>query len=215
MGVDPQTILDWLRRLAALDGRVFDDLRGNPTATLPAMVLATISFFLSGLGGWLWWAVPQGYSDKGTVLVDSTIFGSMIGITLWGVVWVGLVYFLLARVFHEHVFLEQLLRVMGLATAPLMLALLMVIPHIAFAAGLVSLALTFALSNLAIQSVTTADPMRVLLANFAGFAVWAGLLTLLVSGNHVYAPGFFVYVFPANTVGDLYGISSQFRNLVQ
>src|SRR5712691_2139411 len=215
LAVDPQTILGWLRRIAAFDAKVFDDVRSNPTATLPAVAVAIFSFFLSGLGGWLWWSIPQGYGGKSTVFLDSTVIGSLIAIALWGVVWVGLVYFFLTQFFRERVFLEQLLRVMGLATAPLGLTILMVVPHVSFAAGLVALVLTFALSNVAIQSVTAADPLRVLAANIGGFAVWALSLTFFVSGSHVYAPGVFVYIFPAEAVGDLYGISSQFKNLVQ
>jgi hypothetical protein len=215
LAVDPQTILGWLRRLAAFDAKVFDDVRSNPTATLPAVALAVLSFFLSGIGGWLWWSIPQGYGGKSTVFVDSAVIGSLIALALWGVVWVGLVYFFLTQFFRQRVFLEQLLRVMGLATAPLGLTLLMVVPHVSFAAGLISLVLTFALSNVAIQSVTAADPLRVLAANLGGFGIWAVSLTFFVSSSHVYAPGVFVYVFPAEAVSDLYGISSQFKNLVQ
>src|SRR5438876_345705 len=119
LAVDPETILGWLRRIVAFDGKVFDDVGSNPTATLPAVTVAVFSFFLSGLGGWLWWSIPQGYGGKSTVFLDSAVIGSLIAIALWGVVWVGLVYFFLTQFFRQRVFLEQLLRVMGLATAPL------------------------------------------------------------------------------------------------
>jgi hypothetical protein len=215
MGVDPQTILAWLRRIAAFDSKVFEDVRNNPTATIPAVVVAVLSMFLSGLGGWFWWAIPQGYSGKGNVLLDSTVIGSLIAFALWGVIWVGLVYFFLTQFFRERVFLEQLLRVMGLATVPMALTIFMVVPHVSFAVGIVALVLTFALSNVAIQSVTAADPLRVLAANAAGFAIWAAFLTFFVSGNHVYAPGVFVYIAPADALDDVYRLSNQFKNFVQ
>ena len=207
MPVNPQTILAWLRRLAALDAKVFDDVRNNPTATLPAVTVAFFAIFVSGLGGWLWWSITEGYGGKGTMLMDSAVVGSLIAGALWGFVWVGLVYFCLTQVFKERVYLEQLLRVMGLAAAPLGLALFMFIPYVSFAVGIGSLVLAFALSNVAIQSVTAADPLRVLAANGAGFLAWAAFLSLIVSGNHVYAPGVFVYVFPADVTGDLYNLS--------
>src|SRR2546428_512151 len=103
MAVDAQMVLGWLRRLAAFDGRVFEDIRSNPTATIPA----------------------------------------------------------------------------------------------------VAFALVFALTTQAIQSVTAAAQLRVLAANAAGFAVWAGALTLFVTGTDVYAPGVFVYVLPAQITGGL------------
>jgi hypothetical protein len=212
MSVDPQTILGWLRRLASFDSKVFEDIRNNPTSTIPATAVAFIAIFFSGLGGWLWWSVDAGYAGKGTVFVDSAILGSLIATTLWGIVWVGLVYFCLSQFFRERVYLEQLLRVMGPATAPLALSLFMFIPHVSFAVGLVSVVLAFGLSTIAIQSVTAADPLRVLAANGFGFAAWAAILTFIVSSNHVYAPGVFVYVFPADIAGDLYNFSKGLLN---
>ncbi len=86
---------------------------------------------------------------------------------------------------------------MGLAATPLALSGLMFIPEISLGIGLTSLALTFGLTGVAIQSVTTAGPVRVLAANACGFAVWAGVLTLLASSNlssvKPNAPGVFLF----------------------
>ena len=75
MAVDPQTILGWLRRLIALDTSVFDEIKGNPTSTIPAVAVVSISIFLSGVGGWLWWMV-QDYPDASDILVKSVLLGS-------------------------------------------------------------------------------------------------------------------------------------------
>ena len=79
-----------------------------------------------------------------------------------------------------------------MAAAPLGLSLLLLIPGINFGIGLASIALFFGLSNIAIQSVTTAEPAKVLTANAAGFAVWAIVLTLLVDNRTYLAPGIFI-----------------------
>lgn len=202
MALDAQTILAWLRRLAALDTKVFDDVRNNPAATIPAVAVAGASVFLSGLGGWLWWTLTQDYGDSGDAFVKSAIVGSLIGVGLWGLVWIGVVYVMLTQVFRERAFLEQLMRVMGLAMSPLSLTLLMVVPGISLGIGVAALALTFGLTNIAIQRATTADAARVLVANAAGFAVWAAVLSLLVTADNPLAPGVFLYNAPADAIGD-------------
>ncbi len=196
MAVDPQIILGWLRRLIALDTTVFDDIRGNPTSTIPAVIVVIVAVFMSGIGGWLWWVI-RGYPSGGDILVKSALLGSLFAIATWHVAWLGIVYLLLTQFFRERVFLEQLLRVMGLAMAPLALGIFMWVPGVSFAVGMAALVLSFGLAVLAGQRVTTADPAKVLVANFAGFVVWAGILTLLVSDRNPYAPGVFLFNAPA------------------
>jgi hypothetical protein len=202
LAVDPQTILGWLRRLAALDTSVFDDIRGNPTATIPAVAVVSTSILLYGLGGWLWWML-QDFPEAGDTLVKSTIIGSLLAIAIWHIVWLGVVYILLTQFFRERVFLEQLLRVMGIAMAPMALGVLMWVPEVSFAVGLSALVLAFGLSVIAIQRVTTADAARVLVSSFAGFVVWAGVLTLLASSTNQYAPGVFLFDVPAEVFAEL------------
>jgi hypothetical protein len=70
----------------------------------------------------------------------------------------------------------------------------MFIPGVTFGVGLASLALFFGLTTIAIQSTTTANPAHVLVANLAGFAVWAIVLGLLVDAPDTYlAPGLFLF----------------------
>ncbi len=191
-----QEVLAWLRRLARLDTGVFDEIRTNPTATIPGVLVATIAIFLSGLGGWLWWVVED-YPRSEDVLVNSALIGSMLAVALWAVGWLGVVYFMLTQIFRERADVEQLFRVMGLAAAPLGLMVLMFIPLVSLSIGLASLVLAFGLTNIAISSVTTANPARVLVSNLAGFFVWAAALTLLASASassvEPHAPGIFLY----------------------
>ena len=193
-----QQITGWLRRLVYLDARVFEDVRSNPSATIPGLLFVTIAIFISGLGGFLWWVVEDfDFGERRDILLHSTLIGSLIAIVLWGLAWLGVVYIMLTQVFRERAYIEQLLRVMGLAATPLALSGLMFIPEISLGIGLTSLALTFGHTGVAIQSVTTAGPIRVLAANASGFVVWAGVLTLLASSNLASvkpnAPGVFLF----------------------
>jgi hypothetical protein len=153
-------------------------------------VVAAAAAFAAGLGGWLWW-IQEAEFDEGKVFVQSVIMGSLFAIGLW-IVWLFVAYVLLTQVFRERADLQQLIRTMGMAAAPLGLSLLLLIPGINFGIGLASIALFFGLSNIAIQSVTTAEPAKVLTANAAGFAVWAIVLTLLVDNRTYLAPGIFI-----------------------
>ena len=81
---------------------------------------------------------------------------------------------------------------MGMAGAALGLSFFLFLPGIDFGVALVSIALLFGLTNMAIQATTTANATRVLLANTLGFAVWAVVLALLVEDRTYLAPGIFV-----------------------
>jgi hypothetical protein len=188
--MDFNVIVSRLLRLARLDTTVFDEVRMDPAATASSLVIAAAATFASGLGGWLWW-VQKAEFDEGRVFLYSVILGSLFGILLW-LAWLLVAYVLLTQVFRERADLQQLLRTTGMAAAPLGLSLLLLIPGLGFGIGVTSVALLFGLTSIAIQSVTTAEPAKVLTANAAGFAVWAIILTLLVDGRTYLAPGIFI-----------------------
>jgi hypothetical protein len=128
-------------------------------------------------------------------------------VVLWCLVWLGIVYVMLTQVFRERAYIEQLLRVMGLAASPLALMGLMFVPGLSFAVGVASLGATFALTTIAIKTVTTADQAQVLVSNLVGFFVWASALTLLASSNassvQPHAPGIFLYNTTTSITADI------------
>jgi hypothetical protein len=190
--MDFEVVVSRLLRLARLDTTVFDEVRMDPAATASSFFVVAAATFAAGIGGWLWW-VQKYDSDEGRVFVQSVILGSLFAMGLW-LVWLFIAYVLLTQVFRERADLQQLIRTMGMASAPLALSLLLLIPGINFGLGLASIALFFGLTTIAIQSVTTAEPAKVLTANAAGFAVWAIVLTLLVDvqSESFFAPGIFI-----------------------
>ena len=207
----------WLRRLAGFDMRVFEEVRSNPNATIPGVTIVILSTLIAGFGGWLWWLLED-FGNNGDILVHSTLIGSLIAVVLWGLAWLGIVYVMLTQIFRERAYVEQLLRVMGLAAAPLCLMGLMFIPGISFGIGLTSLGLTLGLTNIAIQYVTTASPGRVLMSNLAGFFVWCSVLTLLAGGSvrsvEPHAPGVFLFNSTTALAADVVDTGRQVEELI-
>ena len=215
--MDVLQILEWLRRLVSLDARVFEDVRTNPNATIPGVIIMAAATFIGGLGGWLWWVVED-LPNSSDILVHSALIGSLLAVVLWGLVWLGLVYVMLTQIFRERAYLEQLLRVMGLAASPLALMGLMFVPEISMAVGLTALALAFGLTNIAIQAVTTANATRVLVANGLGFFVWAAVLTLFASASGSTlapkAPGIFLFNATSSVTQDSFNVGQQLQEFV-
>ena len=188
--MDFEVVVSRLLRLARLDTSVFDEVRMDPAATASSFLVAAAATFAAGFGGWLWWLRTQD-ADETRVFFQSFLLGSVLATMLW-VVWLFITYVLLTQVFRERADLQQLIRTMGVAAVPLGISLLIFIPGLDFGVGLTSVALLFGLTTIAIQSVTTAEPAKVLTANVAGFAVWAVVLALLVDGRTYAAPGIFI-----------------------
>ncbi len=201
--LDIGILAERLQRLVRLDTTVFDEVRQDPTATAPAVAILVISTFLAGIGGWLWWIV-QDFGDTGKLFFQSAILGSLFSIALW-IVWLIIAWVILTQVFREDADWQQMLRTMGLAAAPLALTVGMFIPGINLGVALASVAFFFGLTTIAIQSCTTADPAKALVASVAGFALWAIVLGLLVSSDTWLAPGIFVYDAPSEALSDLAG----------
>ena len=199
--LDFGVMLNRLQRLVRLDTSVFDEVRGDPSATIPAVAVAVVSTFLAGIGGWLWWSL-QDYGDGGKVLIQSVILGTVFSVALW-IVWLLVAWVVLTQLFREEADWQQMLRTMGMAAIPLALSVAMFIPGIDLGVGLASIALFFGLTTIAIQSTTTANPAHVLVANLAGFAVWAIVLGLLVGSDSYLAPGIFLFNAPADALANL------------
>ena len=189
--LDLAILADRLLRLFRLDTSVFDEVRQDPAATIPSIIVLVLATFLSGIGGWLWWNI-QGFGDNGKVFVQSVIMGSLFSIALW-IVWLLVAWVILTQLFREDADWHQMLRTMGMAAAPLGLSIGVFIPGIDFGVGLASIALFFGLTTIAIQSTTSAGPAHVLVANLAGFALWAIVLGLLVTSETFLAPGIFLF----------------------
>ncbi len=196
-GASFQGLGGWLLRLARLDLSVFDDVKDDVSATVPTLTVAVAASFLSGLGSWLWWTFqdfPKGGSD---VFVKSFLLGSILQVGVW-FLWVYVAAMVLSRGLGVAADLNRLLRTMGLAFAPMAIAVLIFISFLAVPFGVIAVGATLALTYVAIQAATDAQPQQVMLANIVGFLVFAVVLGILANISEVYntgglAPGLFFF----------------------
>ncbi|MFA7296030.1 MAG: hypothetical protein WC211_02450 [Dehalococcoidia bacterium] len=185
-----------LRGLASPAG-VVDVLAGRHAVTTElALAIALVSMFGLGLGGWLWWWMT-GMSalnpeiSAWTVFVRSALFGTAVSFGLW-LGWLLVAFAVMQRVTGAAVPMERLLREAGLATVPLALGVLMVIPYLSFGIGVAVIGAWAASMQGALERATGQRGASIVLANLLGLTLWAGVLSLLGSGGNVYAPGPFL-----------------------
>jgi len=199
-GASFQNLGNWLLRLARLDLTVFDDMKDEVAATLPAITVVVAASFLAGLGSWLWWIQQDfGPADSKTfeVFFKSLILGGIFQSALW-FLWVYVAAMVLSRGFRASADINQMVRTMGLAFAPMAISVLMVIRVLTVPFGIIGIGGALLLSNVAIQATTTADSRQVVLANLVGFLVFAIVLGILANISEVYntgglAPGLFFF----------------------
>jgi len=195
-GASFQNLGNWLLRLARLDLSVFDDVKDDVSATVPTLVVAVAASFLSGLGSWLWWTFED-FPDAGEVMVKSFFVGSILQVGVW-FLWVYVAAMILSKGLRVPADLNRMMRTMGLAFAPMSIAVLMIISFLTVPFGVIAVAATVALTYVAIQAATDAEPHQVMLANIVGFVVFAVVLGILANVSDVYntgglAPGLFFF----------------------
>ena len=192
-GMDVNSLIQRLKRLAMLDTTVFDEVKGDTNSTIPAIVVVAVATLLSGIGGWLWFISQSYHSKSGEFLLKSAIIGSILSIIVWAIGWLGVTYVMLTQVFRARADVNELIRVMGFAAAPLALTVGMVIPGLNYGIGLAALGLMFGSTLLAVQSATDAPAGKALIATAAGFAVWVIVVQLFAGSTNTYAPGIFIF----------------------
>ncbi len=194
-GMDTTAMMQRIRRLVMLDTTVFDEIKSDAASTLPAGIIAAVSMLLFGLGGWLWYQF-QDYNYKGgQFLLYSAILGTIVSLILLGI-GIAVIYVMLTQVFRARADINELIRVMGFATAPLAIGILLFVPGFDLGIGVLAVGTFFGASFIAVQSVTDAPSGKALVATAAGLAVWALVLSLLVQGDEPWktmAPNFFVF----------------------
>jgi hypothetical protein len=200
-GASFQNLGSWLLRLAKLDLTVFDDIKDEAAATVPAIAVVVAATVLAGLGSWLWWIQQDfapGVDQKNLeVFFKSLVLGGIFQSALW-FLWVYISAMVLTRGLGASADINQMVRTMGLAFAPMAISVLMVIRVLTVPFGVIGIGATLLLSNVAIQATTTADSRQVVLANVVGFLVFAIVLGILANISEVYnwgglAPGLFFF----------------------
>jgi hypothetical protein len=199
-----QNLGNWLARLIRLDLTVFDDVKDEVTATVPALAVVLVASLLAGLGSWLWWIfeidlpdIPGADEKNFEAFLKTFILGGIFMAALW-LLWVYISAMILSRAFGAGADMNRMLRTMGLAFAPMAISFLIVISVLAVPFGVFAVATTLLLSNAAIQATTDAEPRQVILANLTGFLVFAIALGILANVAQIHetgglAPGIFFF----------------------
>ncbi|HLZ71196.1 MAG TPA: YIP1 family protein [Dehalococcoidia bacterium] len=210
--MDTQVIVDRLQRfLLKLDTSVFEEMRDDTNATIPALIIAAIAILLAGFGGWFWW-LAQGYGDAGKIFWQSVLLGSIFAFVLWAV-WIGVAYVLLVNVFHYTADIQRMFRACSFATLPLILGLLMFIPGVNLGVGVAVFGLFFLLMDIGIQVSVDAQPGHVIVSTFIGFIVFCLVLSVLVTKENVLAPSVFAFRLPATDLSEVANALSSFNRL--
>lgn len=203
---DVGAAVERVRRLARFDTTVFDEVRDEPGQTLPAAAIVVAGVLLAALGGWLWLWIEFDGLDTGRIIIREFLIGTIFTVLMWAV-WVLVVELVLVQAYGHEVSRGGLIRCMGYAAAPAALMLLVLIPSLSFGIGLVALAAWWALSGHAIHAaVPTATPAQVSVANLAGFALFALVLSVLAHQAGM-APGVFVHAGGASEYFDFGSIT--------
>jgi hypothetical protein len=182
-----QSIGGWVWRVLRLDLSVFDEIRSDPSATPGAIVVVAAASLMAGFGSWLW-AVQWRGVEASEVFVKSLVVGSVLQTLAW-FIWVYLVYQLLARGYNARVDFYELIRTMGFAFVPVGMSILVSITFFAVPFGVISLTGAVLLTHLAIQASSSAEARQVLVANVAGFTVFAVVMGILANISKVTSVG--------------------------
>jgi hypothetical protein len=182
-----QSAAGWLGRLVRLDLTVFEEIRSSPPATTSAIAIVFVSSVFAGLGSFLW-AVNWSPIDETDVLIRSLVIGSVLQTLAW-FIWVYLVFLVLARAYGARTDFAELIRTMGFAFSPMAMSFLIWVEGFTVPFGVISISSTVMLSFFAMQAASSAEPRQALVANIAGFTVFAVVMGVLANIGEVSAGG--------------------------
>ena len=185
-----------LRGALSLDNDALEEI-ADSKAALPVAILIVIgATLLAGLGV-MWWLRMGGHPparatytrDTAGIFTRTVLVGGAIQVGMW-VAWVAVTWVYLWA-FGDQVSPWRLARTMGYAFAPIGLQLFIAPRGVELAAGALAMGYTIATTTAAVRVAARTTPGRALIANLAGFALFAIMLSLLGSGTRDLAPGIF------------------------
>ncbi len=200
-----EQFLATLRRALLLDDGAWAELRDNASFTAICGGLAAVVVLLGGLGAFLWGELNIHETPDG-FFVDTVILGSIFTLLLL-LAWGAVTYIVLTQAFRETVAPDALLRVFAVAVAPLALGFLVLVPELNLALGLLSVMLAFYLLVFGLRAAFSIEHVRAIVAAAAGFAVFAVILSLLITVDNSFSTGAFVFETAEDAVTKSYDVS--------
>ncbi|HJN92347.1 MAG TPA: hypothetical protein QGF05_06440 [Dehalococcoidia bacterium] len=200
------------QRVLTFDDNVLQEIYRDTTATVPAVLTVLAVMILSGVGGFVWWAVIENNPQQTDFLLESTVIGTLIATGMF-FVWVGLVAAMAGQLGRPgnigqgsqpgnisqfgrqgNQELSATVRTLSFASVPFGLSALVFIPGLEFVISIVALSLLFISTTLATRIALNVTFARALGSNLTGFFLWLIILsTLMDAPNNYFAPAIFFW----------------------
>ena len=180
------------QRLLSLDATVLREVYQDAAGTPLAIGTALAVFFLSGLGGWIWWWIED-RPGKIDLFLDSVLLGTLLATGMF-LVWAGMVVVVSGRAGVGATGApEAIVRTLCYATVPFAVSFLIFIPGLAFVITLIAAGLLLISTSLAVQAALNVPLQRAVGLNLFGFFLWAAVLSAVTDLDTQLAPGIFYW----------------------
>ena len=149
-----RSIVDRMRGAATLDVATYEDVEHDLTATGQAGVVVVLAAIAAGIGA----------AGRGGPGILGMVIASLLG---WAA-WAGITYFVGTRLFGGTATWGELLRTLGFAQAPGLLAVLAIIPILGAIVRLVLFVWMIATSFVAVRQALDIDNVKTILTVLIG-----------------------------------------------
>ncbi len=182
--MDPNAVLNRIMRLARLDTTVFDEVKDDINETVPAIIVAAVSWLLAGIGAWLYWTIATDLEPE-NVFLNTVVLGTIFGAVLYFAA-IAIAYVIIVQMYKVQADIQSMIRTGGYAAIPMAASVLMLLPVLWPVFAIVPIALLFVMMIYAVQASTNAESSQVVVASLIGFAVMVlvlGFIALQVTGD--------------------------------
>ena len=182
--MDPNAVLNRVMRLAKLDTTVFDEVKDDINETIPAIVVAAVSWLLAGIGAWLYWTVATDLEPE-NIFLNTVVLGTIFGAVLYFAA-IAIAYVVIVQMYKVQADIQSMIRTGCYAAIPMAACVLMLLPVLWPIFAIVPLALLLVMMIYAVQASTNADSSQVVVASLLGFTVMVlvlGFIALQVTGD--------------------------------
>jgi hypothetical protein len=180
------SIVNRMIRAARLEVRLYEELEADITATNQALLVVVLVALAAGIGQ----AIGATLSGNSRALLGLLVSGVLSALISWAV-WSYVVYFVGTRFFGGTATYGELLRTLGFAQAPRVLAILSFIPVLGGIIALVAAIWTLVASFIATRQALDIDNTKTF------FTILIGLVVLIV-----------VSLIVATVVGIIFGLGA-------